>query len=109
MRTISRLLLLSASLVVAGPIASWADSPYKINYDFHEPNDLKAYPNPGPGPAVDGEGDQLPALNPGRAEGIEPGRQLDPALLNDPSVVKWPTLDASLWEKYKGQYKIVPR
>lgn len=99
MRTIPRLLILSASLVVAGPIASWADSPHPINYDYHDPLDLKAYTPPGPSPGADGEGDHL----------VVPPRPLDPALLNDPNVVKWPTLDKSEWEKYKTLYKIVPR
>ncbi|RIL08047.1 MAG: hypothetical protein DCC71_00925 [Proteobacteria bacterium] len=120
--------LIAASLVVASPIAAWAHPDngsgryyveiHTANSNYHDPNDLKAYADPGPGPAVDGEGDQLdtdgprpPGLvsSPGRIEGIEPGRPLDAALLSDPSIVKWPTLDKSLWEKHKGSYQIVPR
>ncbi|RIL07234.1 MAG: hypothetical protein DCC71_03840 [Proteobacteria bacterium] len=67
---------------------------------------------------MDAEGEHLNTAGPrapgvvataGRRKGIEPGRELAPALLNDPDVVKWPTLDKSLWEKHQSAYKIVPR
>lgn len=100
MRTLSRALLLSAGLVLASPVLAWADTPFpNINYDYHEPNDLKAYTPPGPNVAVDDTGDIL----------VEPGTVLDQARLNDPDEVKWPTLDKSVWERLKGQYTIVPR
>lgn len=99
MRTLSRALLLSAGLVLAGPVLSWADSPHPVNYDYHDPLDLKAYTPPGPNVAVDDTGDHL----------VEPGVVLDQARLNDPDEVKWPTLDKSVWERVKGQYQIVPR
>lgn len=100
MRTISRALLLATGLVLAGSSAAWAETPYpNINYDYHDPLDLKAYTPPGPNVAVDGTGDFL----------VEPGTVLDQARLNDPDEVKWPTLDKSVWERVKGQYKIVPR
>ena len=111
MRSVSRALLLSAGLVLVGPVLTLADGPHPINYDFHEPNDLKAYEPPGPALGTDGTGDQLPAIQsgPGRPLGIYPPRVLDQALLNDPDTVKWPTLDKSEWERLKGNYKIVPR
>ena len=117
MGSISRALLLSAGLVLVGPVLTWAagppwaSGPHPINYDFHEPNDLKAYEPPGPALGTDGSGDQLPAIQAGigRPLGIYPPRVLDQALLNDPDTVKWPTLDKSEWERLKGNYKIVPR
>ena len=110
MRSVSRALLLSAGLALVGPVATWADGPHPVNYNFHEPNDLIAYQPPGPGPGTDGTGDQLPAIQagPGRPLGIYPPRPADPALANDPNAVRWPTLDKSEWEKYKGQYNIKP-
>ena len=106
-----RLLALAAGLVLAAPAFVSADGPYKINYNFHEPNDLKAYDSPGPNGAVDGQGQHLSAIGPfpGRALGIEPGRPADPALANDPNAVRWPTLDKSVWEATKSQYNIKSR
>lgn len=111
MRSLFSALLLSAGLVLVGSVAAWAQAPHSINYDFHEPNDLKAYEPPGPGPGTDGTGVQLPAIQAGvgRPLGIYPPRVLDQALLNDPDTVKWPTLDKSEWEQLKGNYQIVPR
>jgi hypothetical protein len=93
------LLVLALGLVVAAPIASLADSHETVDIDAYEPLDLKAYEPPGPNVAVDSTGDHS----------VDPGKPADPALLNDPNVVKWPTLDKSVWEKYKSSYKIVPR
>ncbi len=114
MRSVLGALLVSAGLVLVGPVSTWAgiwSGPHPINKDFHEPNDLKAYEPPGPGPGTDGTGNQLPAIKagPGRPLGIYPPRVLDQALLNDPATVKWPTLDKSEWERLKGNYQIVPR
>jgi hypothetical protein len=95
MRTIHHLLLLSAGVVLAG--TAWADPPHPINYDWHDPIDLKAYTPPGPQPGADGTGNNL----------VEPPRPADAARLYDPKEVKWPTLDRSEWEKSKGQYNIV--
>lgn len=100
MRHVSRALLLAAGLVLIGPSASFADTPFpNINYDYHDPNDLKATEPPGPNVAVDSTGDHL----------VYPGEVLDQARLNDPDEVKWPTLDKSVWEKMKGYYQITPR
>lgn len=99
MRSALRSLLLSTALVCAASTAAWADSPYPMTNDYHNPNDLKAYTPPGAKPGADGTGDIL----------VVPPRPLDRALLNDPNTVKWPTLDKSEWERFKGQYKIVPR
>ena len=98
MRTVSRALLLSAGLVLVSAVAARADSPYPVTSYYHDPNDLKAYTPPGPGPGTDGTGLYL----------VEPPKVLEQARLNDPNEVKWPTLDKSEWEKLKGQYKILP-
>ena len=105
------ILFLTASLILAGAITARADGPYKINYNFHEPNDLKAYDPPGPNASVDATGQHLTQIGPfpGRALGIAPPRPADPALLNDPQQPKWPTLDKSVWERVKGQYNIVQK
>jgi hypothetical protein len=100
MRLVSRALLLAAGLVLASPVVSLADTPFpNINYEYHDPNDLKAYTPPGPNVAVDDTGDHL----------VYPGEVLDQARLNDPNEVKWPTFDKSVWEKMKDKYQIVPR
>jgi len=93
------LVILTTGLVVASPFASRADKSQTVDIESYKPLDLKAYEPPGPNVAVDSTGDHP----------IDPGKPLDPALLKDPNVVKWPTLDKSVWEKFKNQYKIVPR
>jgi len=91
-------LLLSVGIGMLGATAAKADSPYPINYYYHDPMDLKAYTPPGPSLGADGTGDVL----------VEPPRKLDPKLLNDPNQVKWPTLDKSEWVKLKSMYKVLP-
>lgn len=99
MRSVSRILIVAAGICLVGSIQAWADPPHAINYDYHDPIDLKAYTPPGPQPGTDGEGVLL----------VEPPRKLDPALLNDPDEVKWPTLDKSEWLRLKSHYTIVPQ
>jgi hypothetical protein len=96
------LLALGAGLLLLGSTAAWADGPHPINYNFHEPNDLIAYADPGPGPGADGTGDTLPTIKPfpGRQLGIAPPRPI----ADDPNAVHWPTLDESEWVKFKGSY-----
>jgi hypothetical protein len=91
-------ILLAAGLLVAAPIAASANDE-TVDIDSYHPLDLKAEEPPGPNAAVDSTGDHV----------VQPGHPADPALLNDPNVVKWPTLDKSVWEKYKNSYKFVPR
>jgi hypothetical protein len=101
------LLAFAAALVLGAGIAS-ADGPYKINNYYHNPVDLKAYQPPGSAPGTDGTGDQLPTIKSGtnRPLGVYPPRPADPSLANDPNAVRWPTVDKSEWEKYKGQYNV---
>ena len=100
MRSMARLLALTAALILASPVVASADPPYPtINYDYHDPIDLKAEEPPGPGPGCDGTGDRV----------VAPPRRLDQSALNDPDAVRWPTLDKSEWEKLKDQYTITPR
>jgi len=110
MRRMASLLAWSAAAVLLGANLASADGPYRINPCYHNPVDLVAYNPPGPQPGTDGTGDQLPSIKPfpGRAFGIAPPRPADPALANDPKAVRWPTVDKSEWEKYKGQYNIKP-
>ncbi len=118
------LFALAAGLVLAAPTMVFADGPHPVNYNWHEPNDLKAYDPPGPTVAVDGQGEHLTAIvpgqpywtitqssatGPGRALGIEPGGPADAALASDPNAVRWPTLDKSIWETTKASYTITPR
>jgi hypothetical protein len=98
MRLVLGALILSVGIGLLGATAAKADSPYPIRHCYHDPMDLKAYNPPGPGPGTDGTGTVL----------VEPPRKLDPALLNDPNQVKWPTLDKSEWERLKGSYKVLP-
>lgn len=93
------LFVLGAGIFLATATPASADSPYSQTNDFHHPLDLKATDPPGPNVAVDGTGDHT----------VYPGDVLDQARLQDPDEVKWPTFDKSVWEKVKGQYKIVPR
>jgi hypothetical protein len=111
MRSMATLLALSAAALLLGSSVASADGPYPVNYNFHEPNDLIAYDPPGAQPGTDGTGNQLPGISPrpGRMLGIEPPRPADPSLAADPDAVRWPTLDKSEWEKYKGQYNIAPK
>jgi len=111
MRKMAALFACSAAALLIGASMASADGPYKINNYYHNPVDLKAYDPPGPAPGTDGVGDQLPAVavgNPGRPLGVYPPRPADPSLANDPKAVRWPTVDKSEWEKYKGQYNIKP-
>ena len=108
MRSMAYLAALAMALLLGANVAS-ADGPHKVNNYYHNPVDLKAYEPPGPQPGTDGTGDQLPAVSfPGRALGVAPPRPADPALAADPKAVRWPTVDKSEWEKYKGQYNIQP-
>lgn len=99
MRSLVSLLAWSTALFLFGANIASADGPYPINYNWHNPIDLKAYDPPGPGPGTDGQGDHL----------VYPGKPVDPSLANDPDAVRWPTVDKSEWEKTKGQYLIKPR
>jgi hypothetical protein len=92
-------LLLAAGLVAGCATAAWADSPYPMTSDYHDPIDLKAYTPPGPKPGTDGTGTTL----------VEPPRPADAAKLNDPNEVKWPTLDKSEWDVLKGHYTVAPK
>lgn len=91
MRTMTRLLALAASFVLAGATTVQADP----KDDYH-PLDLQAEDPPGPNVAVDATGDHV----------VNPGRVLDQSALDDPDAVKWPTLDKSVWEQVKDSYVI---
>ena len=111
MRSMATLMAFGAAALLLGASVASADGPHKINYNFHEPNDLIAYNPPGPAPGTDGTGPHLPSIKAGvnRPLGIYPPRPADPSLAADPNAVRWPTTDKSEWEKYKGQYNIVPK
>lgn len=91
MRSMTRLFVLAASLVLAGATAAWADPA-----DDYHPLDLKAQEPPGPNIAVDSTGDHV----------VFPGTVLPQSALDDPDAVKWPTLDKSVWEQVRSSYII---
>jgi len=94
MRSITRLLALSACLTVAGPIAASADCPFpEITHCFFDPLDLKADTTPH-GPGIDDTGDHV----------VSPPRLIDPPVIPEGAVV-WPVLDKSVYEQYKDNYK----
>jgi hypothetical protein len=89
--------LSTAAVLFGANVASAADGrPYPINYNWHEPPELKATNPPGPTIAVDEIGGYL----------VDPHGAAD---ASDPNAVRWPTVDRSVWLKTQSQYTIQPR
>jgi hypothetical protein len=93
-----RWIALAAGLALLAPgLAASADqsSSSQSASDYH-PLDLVAAVPPGPGPGCDAEGKYV----------VTPPRRLPQSALDDPKAVRWPTLDASEWNRLKDRYVI---
>ena len=123
MRSILSMLAWSMAVVLFGANVASAHKPngrpHEINYNWHEPAELKAANPPGPTVAVDDIGGSRTdprALTPptaGRVDvmnaeayRVEPG---GPAAPSDADAVRWPTVDRSVWLKTQSTYTIQPR
>jgi hypothetical protein len=93
------LFLVAAGLVLASPAqAKPTQQPHPINNCFHNPLDLSVERSMAEKPIV---------ANP-QVFVVSPPRPLDPSLLNEPDVVRWPTVYRLEWDRLQGQYIIAP-
>ncbi len=100
MRSMKRsLFLVAASLVLASAVqAKPTQQPHPINKYFHNPLDLSVEMSLAPSKTVQDE----------RVFIVVPPRPLDPSLMNEPGVVRWPTVYSTEWARLQGQYIIAP-
>lgn len=101
MRSMTRFLfLVAAGLVLASPAQAEkrTGTPYPINGCFHNPLDLSVKRSMAEKPIV---------ANP-RFFVVSPPQPLSPLLLNEPGVVRWPTVYRVEWDRLQGQYIIAP-